>query len=54
MPADYPAFRRQREWREGGESVVVPFTAGDRILAAAGGGRRLAGPLARLRAWLAW
>src|SRR5262249_19202548 len=27
MPADYPAFRWQREWREGGASVVVQFTA---------------------------
>jgi hypothetical protein len=31
MPADYPAYRWQREWREGGEVVVVQFFAdGDR------------------------
>src|SRR5215470_14979570 len=44
MPADYPAYRWQREWREGGESVVVQFWADGRVMAAAGGGRRQPGP----------
>jgi hypothetical protein len=40
MPADYPAFRWQREWREGGADViVVQFTADGLVMAAAGRGR---------------
>jgi hypothetical protein len=54
MPADYPAYRWQREWREGGEVVVVRFFADGRVMAAAGRGRPQSGPLARLRAWLGW
>jgi hypothetical protein len=54
MPEDYPAFRWQREWREGGEVVVVQFAADGKVLAAAGRGRARPGPLARLRAWLGW
>jgi hypothetical protein len=27
MPPDFPAYRWQREWREGGETVVVQFFA---------------------------
>jgi len=54
MPADYPAFRWQREWREGGDSVVVQFTADGKVMSAAGQGRPRSGPLARLRAWLGW
>jgi len=54
MPADYPAYRWQREWREGGEVVVVQFFADGRVMAAQGRGRPQPGPLARLRAWLGW
>ena len=54
MPDDYPAFRWQREWREGGADVVVQFTAGGTVLSAAGRGRPQPGPLARLRRWLGW
>jgi hypothetical protein len=54
MPADYPAFRWQREWREGGDSVVVQFFADGRVMAAAGRGRPRPGPLARLRSLLGW
>src|SRR5262249_29060712 len=54
MPADYPAYRWQREWREGGEVVVVQFFADGRVRATAGRGRPQPGPLARLRAWLDW
>jgi hypothetical protein len=54
MPADYQAYRLQREWREGGESVVVQFFADGRVMAASGRGRPQPGILARLRAWLGW
>jgi hypothetical protein len=40
MPADYPAYRWQREWREGGEVVVVQFTADGKVMSAAGQGGR--------------
>ena len=52
MPPDYLAFRWQREWREGGASVVVQFFADGRVIAAAGRGRPQPGPLARHRGWL--
>ena len=54
MPEDYPAYRWQREWREGGASVVVQFFADGRVMTAAGRGRTQPGPLARLRLWLGW
>src|SRR5262245_4363780 len=54
MPADYPAFRWQREWREGGDSVVVQFFADGTVMAAGGGRRSRPGPLARLRSLLGW
>jgi hypothetical protein len=54
MPADYPAFRWQREWRAGGADVVVQLTADGKVTAAAGKGRPLTGSLARLRRWLGW
>jgi hypothetical protein len=54
MPADYPAYRWQREWREGRETVVVQFFADGRVMAVQGRGRPQPGPLARLRAWLGW
>ena len=54
MRADYPAFRWQREWREGGEVVVVQFFADGTVMAAGGGRRSRPGILARLRAWLGW
>jgi hypothetical protein len=54
MPADYPAYRWQREWREGGETVEVQFFADGRVKAAQGRGRPQPGPLARLRAWVGW
>src|SRR6516165_6981759 len=54
MPADYPAYRWQREWREGGESVVVQFFADGRAMAAQGRGRPQPGRLARLSAWVGW
>ena len=53
-PADFPAYRWQREWREGGADDVVQFTAGGTVLAAAGWGRPQPGPLARWRRWLGW
>jgi hypothetical protein len=53
-PPDYPAFRWQREWREGGADVVVQFFADGRAMAAAGGRRARPGSLARLRRWLGW
>ena len=53
MPADYPAFRWQREWHEGGDFVVVQFWADGRVMAAAGGGAEAAWP-PRLRALLGW
>ena len=34
MPADYPAYRWQREWREGSDSVVVQFFADGTVMAA--------------------
>jgi hypothetical protein len=52
MPADYPAFRWQPEWREGGEVVVVQFFADGCVMAVGGHGRPQPGPLARPRAWL--
>ena len=52
MPADYSAFRWQREWREVGEVVVVQFFADGRVMAAAGRGRPRPGILARLRSYL--
>jgi hypothetical protein len=54
MPPDYRAFRWQREWREGGNSVVVQFFANGHVMSAAGRGRPQPGPLARLRLWLGW
>jgi hypothetical protein len=57
MPADFPAYRWQREWREwreGGASVVVQFFADGAVMAAAGGRPAPPGPLARLLAWLGW
>ena len=54
MPAEFPAYRWQREWREGGDSVVVLFFADGRVMAAAGKGRPQPGSLARLRAWIGW
>jgi hypothetical protein len=45
--------RWQREWLEGGDSVVVQFWADGRVMATAGG-RRRPGPLARLHAWPGW
>jgi hypothetical protein len=54
MHADYPAFRWQREWWEGGDSVVVQLFADGRVMAAKGRGRPQPGPLDRLRAWLGW
>ena len=54
MPADYPASRWQREWREGGESVVVQFFADGRVMATAGRGRPRPEILTRVRSWLGW
>jgi hypothetical protein len=54
MPPDYPAFRWQREWHEGGADVVVQFTADGRVMAAQGRGRPQPGTLARLRSLLGW
>jgi hypothetical protein len=54
MPADYPAYRWQREWREGGDPVVVQFFADGTVMAAGGKGRPEPSPSARLRAWLGW
>jgi hypothetical protein len=54
MPADYPAYRWQREWREDGASVVVQFFEDGTVMAAAGGRAAPPGPLTRLRAWLGW
>jgi hypothetical protein len=54
MPADYLAYRWQREWREGGEVVVVQFFADGRVMAAQGRGRPRPGILTRLRAWMDW
>jgi hypothetical protein len=54
MPPDYMAYRLQREWKEGGETVVVQFFADGRVMTAAGRGRTQPGPLARLRLWLGW
>jgi hypothetical protein len=54
MPADWPAYRWQREWRAEGAAVDVQFTADGRVMAAGGGKRGPPGPLARLRAWLGW
>ena len=34
LPDDYPAFRWQRAWREGGADVVVQFLADNRVMAA--------------------
>src|SRR5262249_1641626 len=53
MRADYPAYRWQREWREGGEIVVVQFTADGQVMSAAGQGRPSPG-LSRVRAWPGW
>jgi len=39
MPADYQAYRWQREGREGSEAVVVQLFADGRVRAAAGQGR---------------
>jgi hypothetical protein len=44
MPADYRVFRWQREWREGGASVVVQFFADGTVVAACEGRRAEAGP----------
>jgi hypothetical protein len=54
MPPDYPAYRWQREWREGGEVVVVQFTAEGKVMSAAGRGLPQSGPLARLRSCFGW
>ena len=54
MPEDYPAYRWQREWREGGDSVVVQFFADGRVMEAAGGRRSRPGLLTRVRSWLGW
>jgi hypothetical protein len=54
MPAEFPAYRWQREWRGEGAAVDVQFTADGRVMAAAGRGHPKPGPLARLRAWLGW
>jgi hypothetical protein len=54
MPADYPAYRWQREWRDGRDCVVVQFFGDGTVMAAAGRGRPQPGPLARLRGWLGW
>jgi SmpA / OmlA family len=54
MPADYPAYRWQREWRAKGAAVEVQFTADGRVMAAAGRGRPRSGILARVRSWLGW
>jgi hypothetical protein len=43
MPPDCPAFRCQREWREGSEVVVVQFFADGRVMAAQGRGRQQPG-----------
>jgi hypothetical protein len=50
MPPDYMAYRWQREWREGGASVVVQFFEDGTVMAAADRGRPRPGILARLRA----
>jgi hypothetical protein len=39
MPADWPAYHWQHEWREGGTSVVVQFFEDGSVMAAAGKGR---------------
>jgi hypothetical protein len=54
MPADYPAYRWQRESRGEGAAVEVRCSADGRVMAGGGRGRRQPGPLARLRAWLGW
>jgi hypothetical protein len=54
MPADYPAYRWQREWRAEGAAVDVQFTGDGRVTAAAGRGRPRSGILARVRSWLGW
>ena len=54
MPPDYMAYRLQREWKEGGETVVVQFFADGRVMTAAGRGRPQPGIFTRLRAWLSW
>jgi hypothetical protein len=40
MPADYPAYRWQREWRSGGAWAEVLFGADGRVMTAAGRGGR--------------
>jgi hypothetical protein len=54
MREDYPAYRWQREWREGGASVVVLFFADGTVMAATGQGRPQPGILARVRSYLGW
>jgi hypothetical protein len=54
MPADYPAYRWRRAWKDGDASLDVQFWPDGRVMAAAGRGRQQPGPLARLRSWLGW
>jgi hypothetical protein len=54
MPADWPAYRWRREWRDGGAWAEVQFTADGRVMVAAGGRQAAPGPLARMRSWLGW
>ena len=54
MPADFPAYRWQREWRAEGAVVDVQFFADGTVMAAGGGRRSRPGPIARLRSLLGW
>ena len=54
MPADVPAYRWLRTWKDGPAAVDVQFWPDGRGMAAAGGRPAPPGPLARLLAWLGW
>jgi hypothetical protein len=48
MPADFPAYRWRRTWRDGAAAVDVQFRVDGRVMAAAGGRPAQPGLLARL------
>jgi hypothetical protein len=54
MPADWPAYRWQREWKDGAAWAEAHFRADGSVMAGGGRGHPRPSPLARLRAWLGW
>jgi hypothetical protein len=54
MPADWPAYRWRRKWKDRAAWGEAHFRADGRAMAGGGRGHPRPGILARLRAWPGW